>query len=150
MAQEFTRRFDGGVHSLRLELPVPKAQHNSRGANMISTLKYSLLKQVLLMGFAPLVVDLDLVFLKDPVWNTAQLSRLFPTRCGAQPHLPPSSLAQLCRYYPATPPQFHHLYRDADVEASTDGFTSGWASGSIGSVHEPKMGWGAGGLYIQV
>ena len=65
-------------------------------------------------------------------------------------HLPPSSLAQLCRYYPATPPQFHHLYRDADVEASTDGFTSGWASGSIGSVHEPKMGWGAGGLYIQV
>ena len=37
----------------------------------------------------------------------------------------------------------------ADVEASTDGFTEGWAKGQINSVHEPKMGWGAGGLYIQ-
>ena len=42
------------------------------------------------MGFAVLVVDLDLVFLKDP---------------------------------------FEHLYRDADVEASTDGFTESWAGG---------------------
>ena len=39
--------------------------------------------------------------------------------------------------------------RDADVEASTDGFNEGWAGGQIGSVHEPKMGWGAGGLYVQ-
>jgi hypothetical protein len=30
----------GGASCLRLELPVPKAQHNSRGANMISTLKW--------------------------------------------------------------------------------------------------------------
>lgn len=37
----------------------------------------------------------------------------------------------------------------ADVEASTDGFTESWAKGSISSVHEPKMGWGAGGLYFQ-
>lgn len=67
---------------------------------------------------------------------------------------------------------FDHLYRDADVEASTDGFTSAWAHGSINSVHEPKseenqecsltfwitlsqcrcllaVGWGAGGLYVQ-
>ena len=57
-----------------------------------------------------LVVDLDVVFLKDP---------------------------------------FEHLYRDADVEGSTDGFTRNWAMGSLGSVHEPKMGWGAGGLYVQ-
>ena len=41
------------------------------------------------------------------------------------------------------------LYRDADVEASTDGFTDSWAGGQISSVHEPKMGWGAGGLYFQ-
>ena len=100
----------GGATSLRLELPVPTAQQGSRGANMISTLKYGLLRQALLMGFSILVVDLDLVFLRDP---------------------------------------FEHLYRDADVEASTDGFTAGWAGGSIGSVHEPKMGWGAGGLYVQ-
>ena len=77
---------------------------------MISTLKYGLLRQALLMSFAVLVVDLDLLFLKDP---------------------------------------FDHLYRDADVEASTDGFTNGWAGGSISSVHDPKMGWGAGGLYVQ-
>ena len=107
--EAFCQKF-GGVHSLRLSLPVPKAQEGSRGANMISTLKYGLLKQILLMGFSCLVVDLDLVFLKDP---------------------------------------FDHLYRDADVEASSDGFTKAWAGGSIGSVHEPKMGWGAGGLYIQ-
>lgn len=44
---------------------------------------------------------------------------------------------------------FNHLYRDADVEASTDGFTHSWAGGQISSVHDPKMGWGAGGLYVQ-
>lgn len=42
--ERFCRGF-GGVPSLRLELPVPSAQQNSRGANMISTLKYGLLKQ---------------------------------------------------------------------------------------------------------
>jgi len=100
----------GDAPSLRLELPVPSAQQNSRGANMISTLKYGLLRQSLLMGFSILVVDLDLVFLKDP---------------------------------------FLHLYRDADIEASTDGFSKSWAGGQISSVHEPKMGWGGGGLYVQ-
>jgi len=100
----------GGVGCLRLDLPVPTAQQGSRGANMISTLKYGMLRQALLMGFSVLVVDLDLVFLKDP---------------------------------------FEHLYRDADVEASTDGFTQSWAGGQIQSVHDPKMGWGAGGLYVQ-
>jgi hypothetical protein len=43
--ERFCRGF-GGVPSLRLELPVPSAQQNSRGANMISTLKYGLLQQV--------------------------------------------------------------------------------------------------------
>jgi hypothetical protein len=70
-----TERFCQGFHashggakvtSIRLEMPVPTAQQGSRGANMISTLKYGLLRQALLMGFAVLVVDLDLVFLKDP------------------------------------------------------------------------------------
>ena len=59
---------------------------------MISTLKYGLLKQALLMGFSVMVVDLDIIFLKDP---------------------------------------FLHLYRDADIEGSTDGFTAGWASGQV-------------------
>ena len=77
---------------------------------MISTLKYDLLQRILGWGYSVLVVDLDVVFLKDP---------------------------------------FEHLYRDADVEGSTDGFTRNWAMGSLGSVHEPKMGWGAGGLYVQ-
>jgi len=111
--EAFCQKFGGGsfaVPSLRMEMPVPTAQQGSRGANMISTLKYGLLKQTLLMGFSVMVVDLDIIFLKDP---------------------------------------FLHLYRDADVEGSTDGFTAGWASGQISSVHEPKMGWGAGGLYVQ-
>ena len=82
----------GSVGCLRLDMPVPKAQQGSRGANMISTLKYDLLRQALLMGFAILVVDLDLLFLKDP---------------------------------------FEHLYRDADVEASTDGFSAAWAGGQM-------------------
>ena len=107
--EQFCQRF-GGVPSLRMALPVPTAQQGSRGANMISTLKYGLLRQMLLMEFSVLVVDLDIIFLKDP---------------------------------------FAHLYRDADIEGSTDGFTAAWAGGSISSVHEPRMGWGAGGLYVQ-
>ena len=46
----------GGAPCMRMELPVPSAQQGSRGANMISTLKYGLLRQALLMGFAILVV----------------------------------------------------------------------------------------------
>ena len=65
------------ISSLRLELPVPSAQQGSRGANMISTLKYGLLRQALLMGFAILVVDLDLVFLKDPFERKSR--RDYPT-----------------------------------------------------------------------
>lgn len=107
--EDFCQDF-GGVNSLRLELPVPTAQQGSRGANMISTLKYGLLSSLLLMKASVLVVDLDLVFLKDP---------------------------------------FAHLYRDADLEASTDGFSAQWAKGHFQSIHDPKMGWGAGGLYNQ-
>ena len=44
---------------------------------MISTLKYGLLRQALLMGFAILVVDLDLVFLKDPFERKSR--RDYPT-----------------------------------------------------------------------
>ena len=105
----FCEKF-GGVYSMRIDLPVPTAQEKTRGANMISTLKYGLLKQILLMGFSILIVDLDLVFLKNP---------------------------------------FDHLHRDADVEASTDGFSPAWASGRTLSINEPKMKWGAGGLYVQ-
>ena len=64
--QSFCTSF-GGATCLRMELPVPTAQQGSRGANMISTLKYGLLRQALFMGFSILVVDLDLVFLK--VWD---------------------------------------------------------------------------------
>ncbi|KAL3931033.1 MAG: hypothetical protein SGPRY_001291 [Prymnesium sp.] len=106
--ESFCQSF-GGVRSLRLELPVPEAQHNSRGANMISTLKYAA------EGCATLSISI--------------LSHKRGLDINSDP--------------------FDHLYRDADVEASTDGFTSAWAHGSINSVHEPKMGWGAGGLYVQ-
>jgi len=51
---------------VRIDLAVPDAQKGSRGANMISTLKYELLADVLLMGYAVLVVDLDLAFLRNP------------------------------------------------------------------------------------
>ena len=50
----------------------------------------------------------------------------------------------------ATPQDpFAHLYRDGDIEASTDGFTSAWARGHMQSIREPAMGWGGGGLYVQ-
>ena len=65
--EQFCRDFPGEVTSIRMELPVPTAQQGSRGANMISTLKYGLLRQALLMGFSVLVVDLDLVFLRNPL-----------------------------------------------------------------------------------
>jgi len=44
----------GGAPSLRLELPVPSAQQNSRGANMISTLKYGMLKQARPLALFPI------------------------------------------------------------------------------------------------
>lgn len=55
-----------GAPYIRVDLEVPDAQKGSRGANMISTLKYDLLADVMLMGYAILVVDLDLVFLRNP------------------------------------------------------------------------------------
>mmetsp|Transcript_41612 Transcript_41612/g.69529 ORF Transcript_41612/g.69529 Transcript_41612/m.69529 type:complete len:430 (+) Transcript_41612:191-1480(+) len=45
---------------------------------------------------------------------------------------------------------FLHLHRDSDIEGQTDGFTERWSYGSFGSIHDPSMGWGAGGLYLQM
>lgn len=100
-----------GAPHVRVELEVPGAQKGSRGANMISTLKYEMLGDVLLLGYSVLVVDLDVAFLRDP---------------------------------------FAHLHRDAELEGSSDGFTRDWTGGKLGSISDKSMGWGGGGLYVQV
>ncbi|GFR45714.1 hypothetical protein Agub_g7126, partial [Astrephomene gubernaculifera] len=43
---------------------------------------------------------------------------------------------------------FDALHRDADIESSSDGFDE-MAYGSMSSVHDPTMGWGGGGLFMQ-
>uniref|UniRef100_A0A061R0L6 Nucleotide-diphospho-sugar transferase domain-containing protein n=2 Tax=Tetraselmis sp. GSL018 TaxID=582737 RepID=A0A061R0L6_9CHLO len=45
---------------------------------------------------------------------------------------------------------FRHLHRDSDLESQTDGFTEPWAYGRFGGINDPTMGWGGGGLYLQV
>mmetsp|Transcript_8153 Transcript_8153/g.21733 ORF Transcript_8153/g.21733 Transcript_8153/m.21733 type:complete len:470 (+) Transcript_8153:193-1602(+) len=42
---------------------------------------------------------------------------------------------------------FSHLHRDADIEVQTDGFDD-TAYGRLGSVNDPTMGWGGGGLFV--
>lgn len=44
---------------------------------------------------------------------------------------------------------FDHLYRDADIEASSDGFDD-VSFGRIEGIHDPSMGWGGGGLFIKI
>mmetsp|Transcript_13429 Transcript_13429/g.31725 ORF Transcript_13429/g.31725 Transcript_13429/m.31725 type:complete len:269 (-) Transcript_13429:29-835(-) len=61
---DFCKR--AGAPYIRVDLEVPDAQKGSRGANMISTLKYDLLADVMLMGYSVLCVDLDIVFLRNP------------------------------------------------------------------------------------
>ena len=50
---------------------------------------------------------------------------------------------------PRSQDPFAHLHRDADIEASTDGFSERWAKGSMDSIREPAMGWGGGGLWVK-
>lgn len=39
--------------------------------------------------------------------------------------------------------------RDADIEIQTDGYDE-TSYGVIDSVHDPSMGWGAGGLFMRL
>jgi hypothetical protein len=45
---------------------------------------------------------------------------------------------------------FHHLHRDSDLESQTDGFTPSWSYGHFGGIADKSMGWGGGGLYLQL
>lgn len=45
---------------------------------------------------------------------------------------------------------FQHLHRDSDLESQTDGFTEQWSYGQFGGIVDKTMGWGGGGLYLQV
>ena len=49
-----------------LQMVIPESQKGSHPANMVSTLKYGLLKDVLRMGYHVLVADMDLIFLDNP------------------------------------------------------------------------------------
>eukprot|EP00798_Chlamydomonas_sp_ICE-L_P004612 gene4612-14806_t len=96
------------VNFFKVNIPVPKSQLKSHPANRVSTIKYTLLMEIIQMGYNTLITDMDLVYMKNP---------------------------------------FHHLHRDSDIEIQTDGFND-QAYGVVGSVHDPSMGWGGGGLYI--
>ena len=77
----------GGAASIRMELPVPTAQQGSRGANMISTLKYGLLRQALLMGFSILVVvRRQGAFESSPWLIGASSRRRVPSQPSAHSH----------------------------------------------------------------
>ena len=45
---------------------------------------------------------------------------------------------------------FQNLHRDSDLESQTDGFTERWSYGQFGGIQDKTMGWGGGGLYVQV
>jgi hypothetical protein len=94
----------------RVNIVIPESQKGTHPANRVSTIKYTLLKQVLALGYHALITDMDLVYMKNP---------------------------------------FDHLHRDSDIEIQTDGFDD-TSYGTIESVHDPSMGWGAGGLYIKL
>jgi hypothetical protein len=65
-------------------------------------------------------------------------SYLYDTR----PRLGPQDLV-----YISNP--FDSLHRDADIESSSDGFDN-MAYGRMNSIHDPTMGWGGGGLYMEI
>ncbi|GAX75229.1 hypothetical protein CEUSTIGMA_g2674.t1 [Chlamydomonas eustigma] len=102
----------------RVTIAIPESQKNSHPANRVSTIKYTLLKQIIQvllkqiiqMGYHTLITDMDLVYLKNP---------------------------------------FDHIHRDSDIEIQTDGFDD-MSYGVIDSVHDPSMGWGAGGLFMKL
>mmetsp|Transcript_13446 Transcript_13446/g.48913 ORF Transcript_13446/g.48913 Transcript_13446/m.48913 type:complete len:427 (-) Transcript_13446:2589-3869(-) len=45
---------------------------------------------------------------------------------------------------------FPHLHRDSDIEVQTDGFTRENSHGHLKGIKDPSMGWGGGGLYVEV
>ena len=88
---------------------VPEVQKNSHPANKVSTIKYTLVQQLIKLGVHTLVSDMDLVYMENP---------------------------------------FDHLFRDADIESQTDGFST-WAYGVFDGVSDKSMGWGGGGLFVK-
>ena len=150
----------GGATSLRLSPPVPSAQHGSRGANMISTLKYGLLEQA-----TPSPPFTHLHNNAETCPDRAGLSAAGAAdgvRCSRRRPRPrlPQGLRRCARdvremrnghdmIIPRSQDPFAHLHRDSDIEASTDGFTEKWSKGSMDSIREPKMGWGGGGLWVK-
>ena len=150
----------GGATSLRLSPPVPSAQHGSRGANMISTLKYGLLEQA-----TPSPPFTHLHNNAETCPDRAGLSAAGAAdgvRCSRRRPRPrlPEGLRRCARdvremrnghamIIPRSQDPFAHLHRDSDIEASTDGFTEKWSKGSMDSIREPKMGWGGGGLWVK-
>ncbi|GLC37586.1 hypothetical protein PLESTB_001670700 [Pleodorina starrii] len=96
------------VNWFRPAVQIPAVQANTREANRVSSLKFSLLQTSLQLGHHTMITDMDLVYISNP---------------------------------------FDELHRDADIESSSDGFDE-MAYGSMTSIHDPTMGWGGGGLYM--
>eukprot|EP00898_Chlorokybus_atmophyticus_P007227 jgi/Chlat1/7505/Chrsp61S07005 len=55
-----------GVNYFRAKVEIPASQKGTHPANRVSTVKYSLLTQMLQLGYSVLLVDMDLVFFKNP------------------------------------------------------------------------------------
>lgn len=50
----------------RVNVEPPKSQEKSHPANKVSTIKYTLLKEIIQMGYHTLITDMDLVYMKNP------------------------------------------------------------------------------------
>mmetsp|Transcript_18645 Transcript_18645/g.40053 ORF Transcript_18645/g.40053 Transcript_18645/m.40053 type:complete len:447 (+) Transcript_18645:53-1393(+) len=98
------------ANQFRVNIKIPQSQKNTHPANRVSTIKYTLLRQLIQLGYNTYITDMDLVYMSNP---------------------------------------FNHLHRDSDIEIQTDGFDD-TAYGIIEGVHDPSMGWGAGGLYMKL
>jgi hypothetical protein len=61
-----TREDDAIPYTPHVQMLIPESQKGSHPANMVSTLKYGLLKDILRMGYHVLVADMDLIFLDNP------------------------------------------------------------------------------------
>ncbi|EFJ41804.1 hypothetical protein VOLCADRAFT_119593 [Volvox carteri f. nagariensis] len=98
------------INWFKPNIRIPDVQANTREANRVSSLKFSLLQTSLQLGYHTMITDMDLVYISNP---------------------------------------FDELHRDADIESSSDGFDN-MAFGHMNSIHDPTMGWGGGGLYMEI
>lgn len=55
-----------GYNYFRVTIEIPKSQEKSHPANKVSTIKYTLLMQIIQLGYSALITDMDLVYMVNP------------------------------------------------------------------------------------